>query len=159
MRSDPNAPLLTVAVDHVTLARTAFYRSILSDEPPVDDHMEEAMDFLRRAGAQHYLPRVHLTRALFRAATGTFAGAREDLDEAYEIAERGPMKLYLADIHLHRARLFGLMASRPAAYPWSSPRDDLDAAKSLIDECGYGRRSEELADAEAAYARLYGARR
>jgi hypothetical protein len=81
-------------------------------------------------------------------------GTREDLDEACEIAVRGPMRLFLADIHLHRARLFGLMPSRPAVYPWTSPRDDLDAAKKLIDECGYGRRRAELADAEAAYQRL-----
>jgi hypothetical protein len=47
------------------------------------------------------------------------------------------------------------MASRPAAYPWTSTRDDLGAAKKLIDECGYGRRREELADAEAAYQRVY----
>jgi hypothetical protein len=87
--------------------------------------------------------------------TGEFDGARDDLDEAYEIAERGPMRLFLADIHLHRARLFGLMAGRPAAYPWTSPRADLDAAKKLIDECRYGRRREELADAEAAYARIH----
>jgi hypothetical protein len=87
--------------------------------------------------------------------TGAFDGAREDLNEAYEIAERGPMRLFLADIHLHRARLFGLMTSHPAVYPWTSPRADLDAAKKLIDECGYGRRREELADAEAAYERLY----
>ena len=70
--------------------------------------MREAADFLRRAGEQDHLPRALLTRALFRAATGAFDGAREDLDEAFEIAERGPMRLHLADIHLHRARLFGL---------------------------------------------------
>jgi len=32
---------------------------------------------------------------------------------AWEIAERGPMKLFLAAIHFHRARLF----FREAAYP------------------------------------------
>lgn len=30
------------------------------------------------------------------------------LDEAWEIAERGSMRLHMADIHLYRARLFGL---------------------------------------------------
>ena len=48
------------------------------------------------------------------------------------------------------------MTSRPDDYPWASPRDDLDEAGKLINECGYGRRREELADAEAAYARVYG---
>jgi hypothetical protein len=67
------------------------------------------------------------------------------------------MRLYLADIHLHRARLFGLIANRLADYPWDSARDDLDKARKLIDECGYGRRREELEDAEAAWERLCGA--
>ncbi|HTR12889.1 MAG TPA: hypothetical protein VMI72_06440, partial [Roseiarcus sp.] len=122
------------------------------------EHVKEALDFLRRAGTQHHLPRGLLTRALYRATTGDFDGAREDLDEAYEIAERGPMRLHLADIHLHRTRLFGLMANRPKQYPseWGSPRDDLDKARKLIDECGYGRRREELADAEQAYERISG---
>ena len=65
------------------------------------------------------------------------------------------MRLHLADVRLHRARLFGLMANRPVAYPWVSARDDLDKARKLIDECGYGRRREELDDAEAAWRRLH----
>jgi hypothetical protein len=147
---------LDIGLDHVTLARAALYAAILAGQRPGGDYLREAVDFLRRAGTQDYLPRALLTRALFRAVTLDFDGAREDLDEAYETAERGPMRLHLADIYLHRARLFGLMASGPAAYPWTSPHDDLDAAKKLIDECGYGRRREELADAEAAYQRVYG---
>jgi tetratricopeptide (TPR) repeat protein len=154
-----DASLLALGLDHLTLARAALYAAILDGERPGGDHLREAADFLRRAAAQEFLHRALLTRALFRATTGAFDGARDDLDEAYEIAERGPMKLFLADIHLHRARLFGLMPSRPAAYPWVSPRDDLDAAKKLIAECGYGRRREELADAEAAYARIHGGAR
>jgi len=39
----------------------------------------------------------------------------------------------------------------------TSPRNDLDGAARLIEECGYGRRRDELADAEAAYKRLNGA--
>ena len=67
--------------------------------------MRDTTDFLRRAAAQEFLPHALLTRALFHATTGAFDGAREDLDEAFEMAERGPMRLHLADIHLHRARL------------------------------------------------------
>jgi tetratricopeptide (TPR) repeat protein len=153
------ASLQSIGLDHLTLDRAALYAEIVDGQRPASDQFPEAADFLRRAGTQHHLPRALLTCAIFRAATGDFNGARDDLNEANEIAERGPMKLYLADIHLHRARLFGLMASRPPDYPWTSPRADLDAAKKLIDECGYGRRREELADAEAAYERLFGVRR
>jgi hypothetical protein len=51
------------------------------------------------------------------------------------------MKLFLADIHLHCARLF----FREANCPWESP-----SAGKLIDQCGYHRRDEELADAKCA---------
>ena len=151
-----NAFLLDIGLDHLTLARAALCEAVLRGEPPAGAHMNEAVEYLRRAGQQDYLPLGLLTRTLWRAASGDFGGAREDLDEALEIAERGPMRLHLANIHLHRARLFGLIANRPAAYPWVSPRDDLDEARKLIEDCGYGRRREELEDAEAAWERLYG---
>lgn len=35
-------------------------------------------------------------------------------------------------------------------YPLESPQADLAAARKLIEHCGYGRRKEELEDAEAA---------
>ncbi len=54
-----------------------------------------------------------------------------------EIAERGSMQLYLADVHLTRARLF-------------RDRTALETARHLIDRHAYARRAEELADAEAA---------
>ncbi len=52
----------------------------------------------------------------------------------------------MADIHLHRARLFG----RVSPYPWVSPQADLAAARRLIVKHGYGRRMEELDNAEKA---------
>jgi hypothetical protein len=66
--------------------------------------------------------------------------ARAQLAEAQQIAERGPMPLYLADVHLHRARLF-------------RDRAELAQAAKLIRDLGYGRRFDELADAETALAR------
>ena len=83
-----------------------------------------------------------------------YESAQADLDEAWDIAERGPMRLFMADIHLYRARLFH--AVEP--YPWASdangnargPKEDLAAARKLIEQCGYWRRQEELEDAEAA---------
>ncbi len=69
-------------------------------------------------------------------ATGGKHGAIADLDEAWEIAERGPMPLFLADVQLYRARLFG-------------DRQALAEARRLIETYGYDRRLAELEHAEA----------
>jgi hypothetical protein len=61
------------------------------------------------------------------------------------------MPLFLADIHLHRARLFRSSYSDASElYPWDSPAADIGAARRLIEKHGYLRRMEELEDAEAA---------
>ena len=94
-----------------------------------------------------------LLNFLMDARTGS-ESAQDDLDEAWEIAERGPMRLFMADIHLYRARLF----HNVKPYPWNKnsngsergPKDDLAAARKLIEKCGYWRRKEELEDAEEA---------
>ena len=143
--------ILSAALDHLTLGRAALYAAILegSSLDPCRASLQHAVAALRRAGTQDYLPHGLLTRAWLRLLTGARTGpesARSDLDEAWEIAERGPMKLFLADIHLHRARLF----FREAQYPWGSPAADLAAARELIEKCGYWRRKEELEDAERA---------
>jgi len=143
--------LLDIALDHLTLGRAALYAAILqgSSFEPCHAPLQHAVAGLRRAGEQIWLTAGLLTRAWLRFLTGPRAGpesARSDLDEAWEIAERGSMKLHMADIHLHRARLF----FREAKYPWESPQADLAATRELIQKCGYGRRKEELEDAERA---------
>lgn len=163
--------LLDIALDHLTLGRAAFYEVALGLPPPnvagsqvsrdlintAATQLDAAVDGLRSAGAQHYLPLGLLSRAWLRTLTGRRTGpdsAQTDLDEAWEIAERGPMPLFLADIHLHRARLFG----SEAKYPWChhldgtrrGPAADLAEARRLIVKHGYLRRMEELQDAELA---------
>ncbi len=67
--------------------------------------------------------------------TGDVAGAIEDLDEAWEIAERGSMKLHQTDVLLTRSRLGILpdgLKNKDGAYPWGSPREDLGRAAKLI---------------------------
>ena len=156
--------LLDIGLNHLTLGRAALYSAILehSDIQNSKSNIENSVTGLRRAGYQQILPLGLLTRAWLRALTGTLTGpdsAQEDLDEAWDIASRGSMKLFLADIHLYRARLFGMMkaeggmmnaAGEAILYPWISPAHDLAEAERLINECGYGRRKEELADAKRA---------
>ncbi len=161
------------AFDNLTLARVCFYEAALeasrsrnflwrvlklftSPNPhPVRisqrlararSHSLLALDHFRRASQLHQIPRGLLTRAWLCRVSSDGAGAQADLDEAWDIAERGPMRLHMADIHLHRARLF----FREKQYPWQSPQADLAAAEQLINECGYHRRDQELADAKRA---------
>jgi hypothetical protein len=167
-----NNSLLDIALNHLTLGRAALYAAILESrnrqrEPTqtfsspqtseasqrgfttAAQELDHAVSGLRRAGQQDDLPRGLLTRAWLRGLTGARTGsesAQSDLDEAWEIAERGPMPLFLADIHLYRARLF----FREVTYPWQSPQHDLAEARRLIFKHGYLRRKEELEDAEAA---------
>ncbi|MCH8806059.1 MAG: toll/interleukin-1 receptor domain-containing protein [Planctomycetes bacterium] len=149
------ASLLDFGLNHVTLGRAVLYRTVLErssfdirHSPFREAHQQltTAVADLRRSGQLDDIPRGLLSRAWLRFLAGDADGAGADLDEAWQIAERGPMPLYMTDIHLHRARLFH--AVRP--YPWESPRHDLAEAKRLIDECGYHRRDEELTDAQQA---------
>jgi hypothetical protein len=133
--------LLDIALDHLTLARVGLFRTILANplpQPALDlSHVAAAVNGLRAAGQIDDLPRGLLTASLYRFVRGERDLARKYLAEAHQIAERGPMPLFLADIHLHRARMFG-------------NRDELAQAAKLIRDLGYGRRYDELADAEVA---------
>jgi hypothetical protein len=150
----PQNWLLDIALDHLTVGRAALYGVLLSASQISDlkseianpksnlatarQHLTAAVDGLRQAGQVHELPRGLLTRAWLRFLEDDVPGCREDLEEAWEIAQRGPMPLFQADIQLTRARLF----RDPAA---------LAAARDLIHRHGYHRRDGELADAEAAF--------
>jgi hypothetical protein len=57
-----NAPLLTIALDHLTLGRAALFRAILEQAgfrlpAPDFSYIDQAVDGLRRAGTQDHLPR------------------------------------------------------------------------------------------------------
>ncbi len=139
------AALLDIALDHLTLARVGLIRAMLEAGPmnlqPTLDlpHVAAAVNGLRAAGTMDHLPRGLLTAALYHFIRGEPALAQKHLAEAQQIAERGPMPLFLADIHLTRARLF-------------RDREALTQAATLIRALGYGRRTEELATAEKALA-------
>lgn len=132
--------LLDAALDHLTLARVELLRAIIANSlPPVLPQVAVAVNRLRSTCQIEFVAHGLLTAALYHYTRGEHDLSRNHLAEAQRIAERGPMPLYLADVHLHRARLF---------------RDKTELAKAakLIRELGYGRRYEELADAEAALA-------
>ena len=148
--------LLETGRDHLILSRTALYRwlieagevkagraTTLGPTPPaLTEHLTSAVNGLRESGDICYLPRALLTQAWSNWATNPTAAAA-NLDEAWEIAERGPMPLFQADILLTRARLF-------FREDLATAKDNLAEARRLIEKHGYHRRDQELKDAETA---------
>jgi hypothetical protein len=133
--------LLDIALDQLTLARVGLFRAILANALPQPalflPRVAEAVSGLHAARQVYELPKGLLTAALYFLVRGEPEAARASLNEAQQIAERGPMMpLYLADVHLYRARLF-------------RDRAELAKARALVEEHGYWRRKEELEDAEA----------
>jgi len=138
--NDPS--LLTTALDHLISARAALYKAILTNSAPASSlsPVENAVDGLRQADAMDQIPRGLLTRAWFRFLQDDPIGCEADLAEVQDIAERGSMRLFLADCFLTRARLF-------------RDRDALEQAIDLLKDLrakGYHRRDGELADANEA---------
>ena len=130
---EANVSILSIALDHLTLGRVQLYGALIQGTSVEEarQEIESAVDGLRQANTADHIPRGLLTRAWLRSTLGDDSGARADLDEVEQIARRGPMPLFLADVHLYRARLF-------------QDRDSLREARRLVDAHGYGRRVEEL---------------
>jgi hypothetical protein len=147
------APLCRIATCRAALNHSSINATQIEE-------MNQTVARLRTAVTREYLIRGLLARAWLRFLAGACTGpesAQEDLNQAWEIAERGPMKLFMADIHLHRARLFFCKES----YPWKeakdrkgefvanrTAKDDFDDAGFWINTCGYHRRDDELDDAK-----------
>jgi tetratricopeptide (TPR) repeat protein len=140
---------------------------VLDDAFNASNHLDEATDGLRAAGQAKDVLSALLARAAFRRSLGDWDDAARDLDEIEEVAYSGPMKLYLCDLALGRARLAfakievfeplnGLMEDSPpklvAPDAVEAARLKTDAAKQLavaadyIKTCGYHKRDEELAE-------------
>lgn len=148
---------LDPALDHLTLGRASLYRAVLAAVPraggsgePIsklpsldllaaERELDVAVDGLYRAGALHHLPRGLLSRAWLRFLRFNSPGAEVDLREAEETATRCQMPIYLADVHLVRARLF-------------CNREELAKARQLLATLrtnGYHRHDEMLVEVEA----------
>jgi tetratricopeptide (TPR) repeat protein len=106
-------------------------------------HLQRAVEGLRQAGQQQYMPLGLLARAELHRFTGMFAKAQNDLDEAFTIATRSGMRLHEADCHLEYARLYLAQGEKDQA------REHLAKAKVLIDQTGYHRRDKDAQELEA----------
>jgi len=132
--------------------------------------LDQTVDELRNAESLSDLPFGLLALAALRRSAGYWHRAARDLDEVEEIAEPGPMRLFLCDMALERVRLE--FAQIEAFAPLNGLIDDsppkpvvpdgaaivglkeeaaeqLASAAHYIKLCGYHRRDEELAELQA----------
>lgn len=135
--------LVDIALNYLSLGRVA---SALRDLDEARRQLDQAVDGLREAGYVDHLARGLLARAALFREVEEFARSRRDLDEAMRIAERGGMRLHQCDAHLGYARL-ALAEGRH-----DDAREHLRSAKTLVRECGYGRRKGEAEELEKALA-------
>jgi len=169
--------LLARALDTLSLGRAA---GAGSDRQRARGLLDAAVEGLRAAGQEQYLPSGLIARASFRRETagrddaGTFAAAEEDLAEALDIARRGGMRLHLADCQLERARLLLAQLPQPrlardwlgrkrTVMPALGPQQILMrqeaervwiSAAELVREIGYRVREGDVAEIRRALDRL-----
>ncbi len=144
-RSDGGVFLAAKALASTIRARALMAINFVGFVDEISAVLHDAVQTLRNSGRGELLIPGLLPSAEFLYLNGQPKAAKCGLDEALEIAERGPMRLFLADIHLYRAKLFG-PRSAGTKYPWESPQADLNAAEELINTCSYHLRDSELAD-------------
>ena len=127
--------LLDLALHHLSLGRAHLG---LGDFAKTAEHLDQAVEGLRRAGREDYLPLGLLARAALRRLQKDWPHAEADLSEALEIAERGLMRLHECDAHLEWARLCGDQGDREGM------EQHVARARKLVEETGYGRRRGEV---------------
>ncbi len=141
--------LLAMALDHVALGRASLLQAKRDDRrdfAEARNHLDQAVEGLRRAGIQAFIAHGLLARAALYRVSGNFDQAQRDLEEAMAIAERGSMRLYEADARLEYARL------HLATGEGDSARQSLDATRNMIAEMGYHRRDGEVQELEQRLA-------
>ena len=147
--------LRAIALDRLSLGRSYLLKVLQEgsgDFTYAATILDQAVDGLRQAGRQEEIPRGLFARAACYRAKNEFAPAWADLEEAREIAERGEMKLFLADYHLEASRVClaeGKMEAgggrmEAAEKKKREAEEHLRVASEMIEEMGYGRRKPEV---------------
>ncbi len=137
--------LLDIALDHLSRGRANLFMTLKeggNEYFEAKKHLNEAVDGLRKVGAQEFITRGLLARAELYRIKEDYSKARHDLDEAMTIATRSEMKLYEADCHLGYARLYLAMDEKAKAQEHHS------IAKEMINAMGYHRRDKEVQELE-----------
>ena len=136
-----NKWLLAIALDHLSLGRAHLHQQQLE---PAQQHLDQAVDGLRDASQQQYLPLGLLTRAELYRQQGDYQEAEKDLREVLEIAERGEMQLHLCDYHLAMAKLLQTRTDQALDQNQAAITHHLQTAQQIIHQTHYHRRLPEL---------------
>ena len=131
--------LLSAALDHLSLGRAHLQQQQLE---PAQQHLDQAVDGLRKAGQQDDLPRGLLARAELYRQQGDYREAEKDLQEVFEIADRSEMRLHLCDYHLAMAKLLRTRTDQDQNQ--AAITHHLQTAKEIIHQTHYHRRLPEL---------------
>ncbi|MGO9255095.1 MAG: hypothetical protein ACLQU1_02155 [Bryobacteraceae bacterium] len=120
--AEQNHWLLDIGLDRISLGRAH-----PSASAEAAQHLNQAVDFLRRAGLLGYLLPALLAR-----------GTPRDLDEVFRIATRSGMRLHLTGYNLSSARLALDTGDRDKAC------EHFEKAATLVQQTGYHRRDPDL---------------
>jgi tetratricopeptide (TPR) repeat protein len=100
--------------------------------------LDQALADLRMTGQQHHLAHAFEVRARCRSEIGDLEGAKADLAEAWQIAERSGMKIFMAEALLLQSRLF-------------HDKNALGKARKIIEQTGYWRLKNRLEHLESRF--------
>ena len=157
-----------ISLENLSRGKALMYQAVessSSDLTDAEDYLKQAVNGLREANRQYFLPHgLFACAALFKNQKD-FLKSWADLDEAWEIAEYGQMKLHLTDYHLEacrliRSQLSGVSSQKKAksyevienGETLSLTLEEMQArfqehfeeAERLVKETGYHRRDGEL---------------
>ena len=134
-------PLLDRSLEELTAGRSHLQQQQL---PAAQQHLDQAVDGLRTAGTQDYLPRGLLAHAELYRQQGDYTKAEKDLQEVFEIADRSEMQLHLCDYHLARAKLLQTRTDQDLDQNQPDITHHLQTAQKIIHQTHYHRRLPEL---------------
>jgi tetratricopeptide (TPR) repeat protein len=180
---DDSDPLLDRALVRLGLGRSSLGRALAGALTPqlastsareAGTRLDAAAEIMRATGISEFIPLSLFARANFRRSVGNCSSAARDLDEIEEIGDSGPMRLFLCDLALERARLAfaqieafaplnGMLEKdNPPKPEVPSPEKiaelkaeaerQIKIADDYIQSCGYHRRDEELAELKEVLA-------
>ncbi len=131
--------LLDISLYQLTLAHAYFKLAELKE---AEEYFNQAVDGIRKASQNLFLPMFLLDRANFLIKINKLEEARRDLEEAKQLISRSGMKLYEVDYHLAMCRFFHLTKEK------RSFDKHLSAAKTLIKSTGYHLRDKSVSELE-----------